>query len=191
MTVTPTAPPAALETIQQAATGETPSGFFSNAGKVAGVFVAVALIILGIFVAVIWCTCCRGRRRTTDESTAGDGDDGRRPSKMSQLGFSVTRRSGDWKNLSRNSTVVNSAEEKSPVDTITPVSQRASGPLRVIDQRLDPNTLWNIEHQNGSHASIGSFRDDQDYSRRMLRVCITHGEETAWTEADNSSGRES
>lgn len=61
--------------------------------------------------------------------------------------------------------------EKSPTDTPTLVDRRRSyGPTRVIDQRLEPTALWNPLHDNGSHISVRSFRDDQDYSRRMLRV---------------------
>lgn len=142
----------------------------------AGVFVVVALAIMALFLTIVWCTCCRGRDRKVpnDEAAGGDGGMSRRPSKMSQLGFAVKRRSGDWKNLSRNSTsALNSAggEEKSPVDTVTPVfSRRASGPMRFVDQRLDPSSLWNAEHNDGRDSSIHSFRDDRDYSRRVLRV---------------------
>ena len=150
-------------------------GFFSNAGKVAGVFVAVALIIMALFLVVVWCTCCRGRNRTAinDEAVVADGNVSRRASKMSQLGFTVKRRSGDWRNLSRNSTSALTSggfDEKPQVDTFTPISRRASGPMRIVDQRLDPNSLWIGEHSNGSHVSINSFRDDRDYSRRVLKV---------------------
>ena len=59
----------------------------------------------------------------------------------------------------------NSAE-KSPADTL---DNRSSYP-RVVDQRLEPTAVWNPLHDNGSHVSVRSFRDDQDYSRRMLRA---------------------
>lgn len=59
--------------------------------------------------------------------------------------------------------------EKSPSDANTPLDLRSSYP-RVVDQRLDPVALWNPLHDNGSHVSVRSFQDDQDYSRRMLRV---------------------
>ena len=59
--------------------------------------------------------------------------------------------------------------EKSPADTLSAVERRSSYP-RVVDQRLEPTALWNPLHDNGSHVSVRSFRDDQDYSRRMLRV---------------------
>ena len=58
--------------------------------------------------------------------------------------------------------------EKSPADTL---DRRSSYP-RIVDQRLEPTALWNPLHDNGSHISVRSFRDDQDYSRRMLRVSV-------------------
>ena len=38
--------------------------------------------------------------------------------------------------------------------------------MRIVDQRLDPGA-W---YPNGSHTSLASFRDDYDYSRRVLHV---------------------
>lgn len=64
-----------------------------------------------------------------------------------------------------------SASEKRPGnDSITPTDRRSSFPMRFVDQRLDPVAVWNPLHSNGSHVSVSSFRDDRDYSRRMLRV---------------------
>ena len=56
--------------------------------------------------------------------------------------------------------------EKSPAGTL---DKRNSYP-HITDQRLEPTAVWNPLHDNGSHVSVRSFRDDQDYSRRMLRV---------------------
>ena len=153
----------------------TSGGFFSNTGKVVGVFVLVAIIAVALFFGLLWCCCCRGRGNRDDLPLAAHPGDtmSRQSSKLSHLGFTVKRRSTDWNHLPRVSTSglnSGSGNEKSPVDTITPVSRRVSGPMRVVDQRLDPETLWSQEHSNGSHTSIRSFRDDRDYSRRMLRV---------------------
>ena len=63
--------------------------------------------------------------------------------------------------------------EKSPTETM-PIDHRSSYP-RVVDQRLDPVALWNPLHDNGSHVSIRSLQDHQDYSRRMLRVSLLDG----------------
>jgi hypothetical protein len=53
---------------------------------------------------------------------------------------------------------------------ISPVDRRNSQ-ARIIDQRLDPTTLWNPTFDNSDRVSIRSLQDDQDYSRRVLRVC--------------------
>ncbi len=58
--------------------------------------------------------------------------------------------------------------EKSPADTLN--ADHRSSYAKANDNRLEPTALWNPLHNNGSHNSIQSFRDDQDYSRRMLRV---------------------
>ena len=64
-----------------------------------------------------------------------------------------------------------SGGEKRPGnDSTTPTDRRSSFPMRFVDQRLDPVAVWNPLHSNGSHVSVSSFRDDRDYSRRMLRV---------------------
>ena len=63
------------------------------------------------------------------------------------------------------------SKDDTAVDTVGLMDRRrSSNPMRIVDQRLNPTAVWNPLHDNGSHASIGSFRDDQDYSRRMLRV---------------------
>ena len=86
---------------------------------------------------------------------------------MSQMGLlgSQKGRNGDLPKLETSWGPGNGAE-KSPADTL---DRRSSYP-RIVDQRLEPAAVWNPLHDNGSHVSIRSFRDDQDYSRRMLRV---------------------
>lgn len=111
-------------------------------------------------------------------SNPGDGAVGRRESMMSQLGFAVKRRSGDWtKDLPTLSTAGlnnGSGNDRSPLDAKSLASRRTSGHLRIVDQRLDPDTMWDHDATTGSHISIRSFRDDRDYSRRMLRVSASH-----------------
>lgn len=138
----------------------------------------MALIIVILVFGLIWCTCCRRRNKNSIPIGSNPGDHGasRRSSRMSQFGFAVQRRSGNWtKDLPTLSTAGlnnGSGNEKSPLDTTSPVSRRTSGHMRIVDQRLDPDRLWAQENGNGSHISIRSFRDDQDYSRRMLRVSV-------------------
>ena len=64
---------------------------------------------------------------------------------------------GPWGGASRSS--------RSPISP-----ERRHSQARIVDQRLDPGVLWNPDIDNGSRASMRSLQDDQDYSRRVLRV---------------------
>ncbi|KAF6239820.1 hypothetical protein HO173_002366 [Letharia columbiana] len=180
LTITPTSPPATATTIITAAK-ENNGGFFSSSGKVAGTFVAVSIVLLLLIAGVIWFFLRRSRRRQPEpaaiSSVAGSSTPQRRPSRLSQMGLvgaggpqrektgptiPVIQTSG-WGPSNRD------GSEKSPADTLSAVERRSSYP-RVVDQRLEPTALWNPLHDNGSHVSVRSFRDDQDYSRRMLRI---------------------
>lgn len=180
LTITPTAPPATATTIIQAAK-ESKGGFFSDSGKVAGTFVAVAIVLLLLIAGAVWFFLRRSRRRRSEAavvpSTVGSMTPQRRPSRLSQMGLvgaggiqrertgptvPVIQTSG-WGPSNGN------GSEKSPADTLSAADRRSSYP-RVVDQRLEPTALWNPLHDNGSHVSVRSFRDDQDYSRRMLRI---------------------
>ncbi|KAL9072345.1 MAG: hypothetical protein Q9161_003664 [Pseudevernia consocians] len=180
LTITPTAPAATATTIITTAK-ENNGGFFSDSGKVAGTFVAVAIVLLLLIAGAIWFFLRRSRRRQPEAavlpSIAGSSTPQRRPSRLSQMGLvgaggtqrektgptiPVIQTSG-WGPSNAN------ASEQSPADTLSAVDRRSSYP-RVVDQRLEPTALWNPLHDNGSHVSVRSFRDDQDYSRRMLRI---------------------
>ena len=172
LTITPTAPP--LSTAQPERSNHG-GGLLSNAGKAAGLIVGIVLLILAIVALFIryWFH----RRRTAGAiavtSIAGDDTPQRRPSRLSQMGLiSGNQRSNDDRMLPGLYTSgwgAGSGTEKSPADTGTPIDHRASYP-RIIDQRLEPTALWTPNNDNGSRVSVRSFRDDQDYSRRMLRV---------------------
>lgn len=174
LTITPTAPPAATQTIVRASGDAANDGFFANPGKVAGTFVAVGIIFVALATAII--LLCLRRRRARDQrelipSRAGSGTPQRRPSRMSQMGLlGGSTSSREHKPIVPTITTsgwgMSNGSEKSPADTL---DRHGSYPL-VVDQRLEPTAVWNPLHDNGSHVSIRSFRDDQDYSRRMLRV---------------------
>lgn len=170
LTITPTAPPAQTAQAQVSKNG----GFFSDSGKVAGVFVVVALAILAVAGFLIWFFLRRRKRAeaTAVASVAGGDTPQRRPSRLSQMGLvgGSARRKGEKTVPSIQTSGWGSGNnaEKSPTDH-TPIDHRSSYP-RVVDQRLDPVALWNPLHDNGSHVSIRSLQDNQDYSRRMLRV---------------------
>ena len=189
LTVTPTAPPAAAATTIVAAK-DSDGGFFSSTGKVAGTFVAVAIIILAIAAALIWFFLRRRRQgdAATIPSTVGGNTPQhtpqRRPSRLSQMGLIGGAAEGE-KGIPRLQTSgwgPGNSAEKSPADTL-------SADPRVVDQRLEPTALWNPLHDNGSHVSVRSFRDDQDYSRRMLRVSSILHEENLHTDAESLSGQ--
>ncbi|KAL8688540.1 MAG: hypothetical protein Q9218_005578 [Villophora microphyllina] len=166
VTITPTAPPSAAADFRS-------GGFMSHPGKVAGLFVVVGLLICLLAAALIWFYLRWKRNADTETiaSTTGGETPQRRQSKLSTIGLlGGTGRSNKRKSVARIQTGgwgPGNGNEKSPSDT--PIDHRTSYP-RVVDQRLDPMALWNPLQDNGSHVSIQSFRDDQDYSRRMLRV---------------------
>ncbi|KAL9124325.1 MAG: hypothetical protein Q9217_006334 [Psora testacea] len=172
LTVTPTEPPASTQIVVAATDSGNDGGFFTNSGKVAGTFVAVAVIVLLIAAGLIFFFMRRKRRSEQPEalpSTAGSGTPQRRPSRLSQMGLLGGASQRERNNVPPIQTTgwgPGNSAEKSPADTL---DKRSSYP-RVVDQRLEPTALWNPLHDNGSHISVRSFRDDQDYSRRMLRI---------------------
>ena len=133
----------------------------------------VALIFLIAAALAIWLFLRRRRNRgaAAVEPKSGSETPQRRPSRLSQMGL-VGRTTGEKSlpSIRTSGWGPSIGGEKSPDDTITPADGRRSSFPRVVDQRLDPVTVWNPIHANGSHVSVRSFRDDQDYSRRMLRV---------------------
>ncbi|KAI4246174.1 MAG: hypothetical protein L6R40_002127 [Gallowayella cf. fulva] len=170
ITITPTVPPSGAVVAQSSPNG----GFMSHPGKVAGLFVGVALIICLIAAALIW-FLVRRKRNTEAEtlaSTAGGETPQRRQSKMSTMGLlGGTKRSNNRRSVPMIQTSgwgPGNSTDKSPTET--PIDYRRTSYPRIVDQRLEPAALWNPLQDNGSHVSIQSFRDDQDYSRRMLRV---------------------
>ncbi|KAL8830210.1 MAG: hypothetical protein Q9170_005836 [Blastenia crenularia] len=168
ITITPTAPPAATEAAQT-----RDGGFMSHPGKVAGLFVGVGLIICLIAAALLWFFLRKKRdvEAETIASTTGGETPQRRQSKLSTIGLLGGTRRSNRKSVPRIQTGgwgPDNSTEKSPTDT--PIDYRRTSYPRIVDQRLEPTALWNPLQDNGSHISIQSFRDDQDYSRRMLRV---------------------
>lgn len=174
LTITPTAPP---EFTGQAENSGSPGGLLSNAGKAAGLFVGVVLILLIIAALIVRGILVRRRRKAEAialTSNTGENTPQRRPSRLSQMGLiGGNQRPNGGRvvpDIQTSGWGPGTGAERSPTETTTtPLDRRTSYP-RVVDQRLDPVALWNPLHDNGSHVSVRSFRDDQDYSRRMLRV---------------------
>ena len=148
------------------------------------VFVVIGLLIVALCALCIWCIFLRRRKGEYPIDSNNSNSYGpsnrtpptatpqRRSSRLSQLGFLGRSRSFSVeRNLPQIQTNGLSASEKRPGnDSTTPTDRRSSFPMRFVDQRLDPVAVWNPLHSNGSHVSVSSFRDDRDYSRRMLRV---------------------
>jgi len=168
ITITPSQPPQAAQTAGTVSKSNANHGFFASPGKVAGTFIAVALIILSLIGAVVFLLLRRRRNgnkatalQSIDEEPASNGAPymvdraGRRSNlTLATKGLGLTR---------------GSSNEKSP-ETKTPGSLSRRGSIPLHDQRLNPAALWSTSHTNGSHASVASFRDDQDYSRPVLHV---------------------
>ncbi|KAL9045250.1 MAG: hypothetical protein Q9214_001679 [Letrouitia sp. 1 TL-2023] len=168
LTITPTAPPAETASAQPSIDG----GFMSHRGKVAGLFAGVGIIIVLMAAAAIW--LYMRRRKPSNEtqtlaSTTGGGTPQRHHSKLSQMGL-LGRPSGR-RSVPRIDTSYSGADtggEKTPNET--PIDYNRYSYPRIVDQRLEPTALWNPLNEDGSGVSVRSFRDDQDYSRRFLRV---------------------
>jgi LPXTG-motif cell wall-anchored protein len=172
VTITPTAPPAAAQTTDGSNEihPTNKGGFWSDTGKVAGVFVVVGLLIAAMIGAIIFFLL--RRRNSQNKATTITSVDDDPPNSGSGAPYMVDRRRSNLTlattglaGLTRGSSHDKSPNEKTPGS----LSRRGSIPMGPHDQRLNPAALYNA-HPNGSHASIASFRDDQDYSRPVLHV---------------------
>lgn len=172
ITITPTQPPEATTTTAPA---NSDGGVFTHPGNVAGLVVGLVLLAFISAAGCFFYCLRRCHRRPVSPAAVSENDGGtpqRRPSRMSQMGLLAGGRgplgekvisqipTSDWGPPSST---------RSPDTTSSPLDRRRSFPL-VVDQRLDPGTLWSPHHDNDSRISIRSLQDDQDYSRRMLRV---------------------
>ncbi|MCJ1330437.1 hypothetical protein MMC10_007121 [Thelotrema lepadinum] len=167
--ITPTLPPATAQTQVTTVNGTAmPDSFWSNTGKVAGTFTVVGIVVLALIGALVWLIVRRTRTRESMAITSTDGDNG----SVTQMPFGAEKRNSKLtlttaglSGMRREGSNGKSTSENTPAS----MSRRTSMPL-VHDQRLDPRALYNIENANASHVSVGSFRDDRDYSRPVLHV---------------------
>ena len=166
-------------TVNSSSSNSGDANFFDNAGRVAGVFTVLALLLIALILALFWYLRRRKQKGTplgadspTPESFGGGiltgsaGQEKRRSRSMSTLGL-TTPYASDKPQLPL------------PIVTTNSGSSGGSGALsavtpdRITDQRLDPGQVWmRFENDNVSRMSVRSLRDDQDYSRRVLRVCF-------------------
>ena len=175
VTVTPTAPPSVGQTSNSSS--QPQNSFWADTAKVAGTFTALALIIVGLAAGMLFFFWKRRRSSDSVAIRSVSDHDGhsthgaffgaiaeKRHSKfgLSTSGAAAGRGGGGGGSNERTPTMA------SPMS----MSRRASQPL-VHDQRLNPNALYAMGQDNGSHVSVGSFQDDRDYSRPVLHVRIT------------------
>ncbi|CUS13103.1 unnamed protein product [Tuber aestivum] len=166
---------------QRVPTSDSSNGnFFSKPGRVAGLFVGLALGIILIVAALLFLCYRRNRQRATFNSVgsgsatmaavAGGGVfSGRRRSRsLSTLGLI-----GEKGGTAMNTTPTSTANNFSGLPTVEAgkSATTAQTPGRLIDQRLDPNQIYlRYDPDTGSsRMSVRSLRDDTDYSRRVLR----------------------
>ncbi|KAI9885177.1 MAG: hypothetical protein M1823_003016 [Watsoniomyces obsoletus] len=170
ITTTPTAPPRSNDLERSSRDG---NGFWSSAGKVAGLFVGLALLVLtvaGAFLFVWW----RRQRRRQSMMGAMQASSGR-PTPLGQRSLSEFGLLSDHRTpmgekgltpLSTGTWARGGGAGHSPTSPL----DRRNSQGRIVDQRLDPAVLWSPDLETSSRASLRSFRDDQDYSRRVLKL---------------------
>ena len=159
----PTAPPTAKPLTGAAA-------FFDDAGKVAGVFVSVAIVVaasIGLGLFLLWRRRQSHRQRAGEASTAGGSTPRPQSRSMSQLGLmnEVRQPNGVPQITTGLWGTAGSAGESPSTE-----SERRLSRAKAVDQRLDPHSLWNPLNDNSSRVSVRSLQDDRDYSRRVLKV---------------------
>lgn len=163
-----------------AAKGSSRNNFWSSAGKVAGLFVGLALIVL-LTAAGVLLYCWRRHRQNTVAPSAADDIITPRSRSMSELGLIGSNRTimGErvLPRLATGGAMGGSTASRTSHSPHSPSgdTRRFSQATRIVDQRLEPGALWNANFDNNSRVSLRSLQDDQDYSRRVLRVSVLHG----------------
>lgn len=151
----------------QPSTVSQSTSFWDSTGKVAGVFVAVGAVVVLLAIALIW--TCRRRRHRQDEEKSDVGATPQPMTRQTSGSQPVSRSAsllqllGKTRDRSRQEEIVSPTSigsrrlSRSPTDLVIPV----------VDQRLDPQSMMIRFDDNDSRTS---FRDEEDYSRRVWRV---------------------
>ncbi|KAF3910856.1 hypothetical protein ABW20_dc0106128 [Dactylellina cionopaga] len=141
------------------------NSFFSDAGRVAGVFVGLGAFIIGIIALLIFLRKRKNERRNSMDST-NNPEMGMSGTGSPNLGTGSSSPNGRPRSTSTLG-LVGAFPDKAPVITTTGFTETD----RITDQRLDPNQIWmRFENDNSSRVSLRSLQDNQDYSRRVLKV---------------------
>jgi len=134
--------------------------FWNSAGKVAGVFIAVGVVLLIVVLGLLW--KCRKRDSSKDLE------------KPEVLPQPMARQMSGGQTVSRSTSLLQllgRRERGRPDEDISPPNRLSRSPtemvIPVVDQRLDPQSMMIRFDDNDSRTS---FRDEEDYSRRVWRV---------------------
>jgi len=155
--------------------------FWSSTGKVAGLFVAIGVIVAFLAVATIW--MCRIRKRRQDEEKTDElhqsmGENASRTQSISRSA-SLLQLLGKRDRGYREQTTASISEQDMQPVARSPTELR----VPVVDQRLDPQSMMMRFDENDSRTS---FRDEEDYSRRVWRVTNPSDSDSVRT---NTTGR--
>lgn len=167
-------------------------GFFDLAGKVAGTFTAVGVVVVALAALLLWCCCCAGRRSVADDDDYTDEDHlVVEPEKAAtQVNYlntplsvppaysksNVTTTQQQVRRLPSFSGMLglmgaNTSNDKEMIRSqsrkklIPSEDEIIVPPAPQLDLRLDPLTMF--LSQNLLQKLLD---DDVDYSRRVLRV---------------------
>jgi cell wall integrity and stress response component len=141
---------------------EPTSSFWNSTGKVIAVFVVVGAILVTIFVTGI-VICTRRRARPKPEQSQGKQHTG--DAARSSSDPSLGRSASFLQILGRKQAGLTWSTPEPQEPQMTMKSSILTVPM--VDQRLDPHSMMARFEDNNSHTS---FRDDEDYSRRIWRV---------------------
>jgi cell wall integrity and stress response component len=158
VTIVPTSPPSSSE---QNTTTKKSKSFAHSPGKIAGLVIGLlAFFALLIVLALLW----RRHKRNQQEAipstpvpdTPGGHSSNRTMSQLGGMGGSMASKYGDQPQI-----VIGGYDGRGGLP-------RRDSPPRLVDQRLDPGLTFS--HDNASRVSMRSLQDNQDYSRKVLRV---------------------
>ena len=137
---------------------------WDSAGKVAGVFIAVGIVAALFVIGFVW--LCRNANGRPDEEKSGvttsqamEQQNGSQPVSRSASSLQLLgkREPTGQEAIPSPSSNANYRLSLSPTELVVPV----------VDQRLDPQSMMIRFEDNDSRTS---FRDEEDYSRRIWRV---------------------
>lgn len=141
-------------------------GFWNNTSAVGGVFAVVGIVgvvLLGLVIFLIW-WYCRRKSRNEKLGTGGPVD----PTDGGTGGGRHVFATFAGDQSAANQTHGDNSRSPSHMrNSSSAFSDSEMKLVPIFDQRVDPNQLYMRWDQN---ASATSLQDNQDYSRRVLRV---------------------